>query len=203
MPAPLPRLVIATHNAHKTGEFREMLGARWLVEDLTAHAGLIPPEETGATFEENAAIKSLAASAFLGPEVLVVADDSGLEVDALDGRPGVRSARYAGGGDEANRDKVLAELEAAGIHGTARTGRFRCVLSVARAGVELAVFRGAVEGVIADGVRGAGGFGYDPVFIPDGHCATFGELPASVKNGISHRSRALSVLVHWLERPRR
>ena len=194
----LPRLVIATHNAHKTGEFRAMLGHAWAVEDLTAHPGLVPPEETGSTFEENAAIKSLAASVFLGPEVLVIADDSGLEVDALDGRPGVRSARYADGTDAGNREKVLAELAAAGVRGKERSARFRCVLSAACGGRELVSFSGAVEGILANECKGSGGFGYDPIFIPEGHCTTFGELSAETKNGISHRSRALALLVPWL-----
>ncbi len=193
MPA---RLVIATHNAHKTEEFRALLGEAWAVEDLRAHAHLTPPEETGSTFEENAAIKALAASAELGPEVLVVADDSGLEVDALGGRPGIFSARYAGpgAGDRGNLEKVLGELAAAGVRGKERSGRFRCVLVAARAGQVLATVSGSLEGILANEARGEGGFGYDPAFIPDGYCETFGQLPADVKNRLSHRARALAAL---------
>ena len=190
-------LVIATHNAHKTEEFRALLGSAWKVEDLSAHPHLPAPEENGLTFEENATIKALAASAALGPEVLVVADDSGLEVDALDGRPGIYSARYAGpgAGDRGNLDKVLVELAAAGVRGKSRSARFRCVLVLARGGKKLAAFHGTVEGILANEPKGTGGFGYDPAFIPDGHCETFGQLPAEVKHCLSHRARALTELM--------
>ena len=195
------RLVIATHNAHKTEEFRELLGPAWRVEDLGLHPGLPAPEEDGLTFEENATIKALAASSVLGPDVLVVADDSGLEVDALGGRPGIHSARYAGpgAGDRGNLDRVLAELDAAGVRGKARSARFRCVLVLACGGAKLAAFAGAVEGILANEPKGDGGFGYDPAFIPEGHCGTFGQLPAAVKNALSHRARALAGLVEYLE----
>ena len=196
----MPRLLIATHNTHKTLEFRALLGGAWEVEDLTAHPQLPVPEENGSTFEENATIKALAASVALGPEVLVVADDSGLEVDALAGRPGIFSARYAGpgAGDGGNLRKVLDELATADIRGKARTARFRCVLVLARGGEKLAAFHGAVEGIMANEPKGGGGFGYDPAFIPEGHCETFGQLPAEVKNGLSHRARALAGLMEFL-----
>ena len=191
------RIVIATHNTHKTGEFRELLGAGWLVEDLTAHPALPVPVEDGATFEENAGIKARSAAERLGAEVLVVADDSGLEVDALGGRPGIFSARYAGlgAGDAGNRELVLREMAGE----AARSARFRCVLAVARGAEVVATFRGAVEGRLTEQAAGQGGFGYDPIFIPEGHEATFGELPAAVKNGLSHRARALGELLRWLE----
>ena len=192
----MPRLVIATHNAHKTEEFRALLGPDWQVEDLSVHADLPAPEENGATFEENATIKALAASDVLGPEVLVVADDSGLEVDALKGRPGIYSARYAGPGtgDRGNLEKVLAELAAAGVRGKSRSARFRCVLVLARGGEVLGAFHGTVEGILANEPKGGGGFGYDPAFIPRGHCETFGQLPPEVKHRLSHRARALAGL---------
>ena len=199
MSSNLPRLVIATHNAHKTGEFRAMLGHAWAVEDLTAHPGLVPPEETGSTFEENAAIKSLAASVFLGPEVLVIADDSGLEVDALDGRPGVRSARYADGTDAGNREKVLAELAAAGVRGKERSARFRCVLSAACGGRELVSFSGAVEGILANECKGSGGFGYDPIFQPNNYQITFAEMNQAEKSAISHRGLAVKQLLNYIQ----
>jgi len=199
-PAPR-RLVIATHNGHKTEEFRALLGPEWNVEDLSAHPHLPAPEEDGSTFEENATIKALAAGPVLGPEVLVVADDSGLEVDALDGRPGIHSARYAGpgAGDRANLEKVLAELAAAHVRGKARSARFRCVLVLARGAEKLAAFHGTVEGVLANEPKGRGGFGYDPAFIPDGYCETFGQLPPAVKNTLSHRARALAGLLEYLD----
>lgn len=200
MTLPPRRLVIATHNAHKTEEFRALLGSGWDVEDLHSHPHLPVPEENGTSFEENAGIKALAASRALGPEVLVVADDSGLEVDALDGRPGILSARYAGqgAGDRGNLNKILTELAAADVRGKARSARFRCVLVLARATEKLAVFHGVVEGVLANEAKGEGGFGYDPAFIPAGYCETFGQLPAAVKNRLSHRALALTELMAYL-----
>lgn len=198
---PPRRLVIATGNRHKTEEFRSLLGPEWIVEDLKDHPHLPSPEETGETFEENGVIKALAASAALGAEALVVADDSGLEVDALGGRPGVHSARYSGpeATDAANRAKLLAELAECKARGKDRRGRFRCVLVVAQNGEKLASFEGSVEGVIANLEKGDGGFGYDRLFIPDGYCESFGQLPGAVKNSLSHRGRAAEKLVAWLK----
>ena len=191
-------MVIATHNTHKTGEFRALLGPGWVVRDLTSYPELPVPEEDGLTFEDNAGIKARSAGARLGEGVLVVADDSGLEVDALAGRPGIFSARYAGpgAGDKGNRDKVLQEMEA--VPAEARTARFRCVLAVARGGEVVARFSGAVEGSLTREAGGEGGFGYDPIFVPEGFSETFGELPAAVKNELSHRARALHGLMKWL-----
>jgi XTP/dITP diphosphohydrolase len=198
----LMKLVIATQNAHKTGEIRAILGD--LVEEVTDLAscpGISAPAETGATFEENAAIKALAASAALGPGVCVLADDSGLEVDALGGAPGVFSARYAGPGatDADNRRKLLDALAATGARGRERAARFRCAMVLARGGKAIATAEGVVEGVIANREKGDGGFGYDPLFIPAGHCESFGQLPASVKNSFSHRARALTKIKAALE----
>lgn len=181
------RLLIATKNAHKTGEIRAILGSGWEVEDLTAHPEIAAPEETGATFAENAAIKAVAASQLFAGYVL--ADDSGLEVDALGGAPGVISARYAGPGatDADNRARLRRELTA-----FPSPARFRCVMVVARAGEVLGTFSGAVEGAIVGEESGAGGFGYDPLFVPSGFAETFGVLPAAIKNGLSHRARALA-----------
>ena len=190
------RLLIATKNARKTGEIRAILGEGWEVDDLNAHPDIAAPEETGATFAENAAIKALAASErFSG---LVLADDSGLEVDALAGAPGVRSARYAGdrATDADNRAKLLLELD--GTRGKSRAARFRCALALADGGSVLAAFDGTVEGVIINAGRGAGGFGYDPLFVAEGHCESFAQLSADVKNQLSHRGRALAKAVLWL-----
>ncbi len=190
-------LLIATKNAHKTAEIRAMLPDRD-VSDLTAHPDIPAPEETGATFTENAMIKALAASArFAG---LVLADDSGLEVDALGGAPGVISARYAGPGatDADNRARLLRELDATGARGKARTARFRCVMALAENGAVLGTFDGAVEGIIINQEKGAGGFGYDALFVPEGCCETFGELPSQTKNQLSHRARALAKLAAFL-----
>ena len=185
----MPRLLIATQNAHKTTEIAALLGPAWAVSDLNAHPDIPAPEETGETFAENAAIKALAASRLFPG--LVLADDSGLEVDALGGAPGVRSARYAGpqATDADNRAQLLTAL--AGVPGKERTARFRCVLVLAEGGEPRATFDGTVEGTILDAERGDGGFGYDSLFVPDGFCETFAQLPAATKNTLSHRGRAM------------
>lgn len=187
------RLLIATKNAHKTGEIRAILGPAWDVEDLTAHPEIPAPEETGATFVDNAVIKALAASQLFPGYVL--ADDSGLEVDALGGAPGVISARYAGPAatDADNRARLLRELTA-----FPSSARFRCVMALAREGQVLGTFSGAVEGAIVGSEQGVGGFGYDPLFVPIGFDRTFGELPADTKNGLSHRARALAAAREFL-----
>lgn len=190
----MKQILIATTNTHKTEEIAAILGKEFSVHDLREHRDWPPVEETGATFEHNARLKAVAAS--LRFDGLVLADDSGLEVDALQGTPGVRSARYAGehatGAD--NRARLLAELERVEARGKQRSGRFRCVIALARQGEVLAVFSGAVEGVIVNTEKGSGGFGYDSLFVPNGCCETFAELPAETKNALSHRGRALSRL---------
>ena len=152
-------------------------------------------EETGITFEENATLKALAVSEHFGG--WVIADDSGLEVDRLGGAPGVWSARFSGVGatDASNRALLLEKL--AGARGKERSARFRCVIVLARGGQKLAAFSGSIEGVIINQEKGSGGFGYDSLFVPEGHCETFAELGAEVKNTLSHRSRALEGLRSW------
>jgi XTP/dITP diphosphohydrolase len=194
----MPSLLIATRNAHKTAEFRAMLGARFEVTDLSAHPEIPATEETGVTFEENAALKAVAASeVFSG---MVLADDSGLEVDALGGAPGVYSARYSGADadDRSNREKLLAELDRVGARGKTRSARFRCVLALAGNGALVASFDGKVEGTIINRAKGEGGFGYDPVFVPEGYCETFAQLDETIKNRESHRADALRKLMAWL-----
>ena len=204
MSLPSSTLVVATHNAHKTGEIAAMLSefSFQSITDLKAFPNLTPPEETGTTFRENAEIKALAASNAM-PDALVLADDSGIEVDALDGRPGVWSARFAGENatDADNRAKLLTELEATGARGKARSARFRCVLVVARGGEAIASFDGAVEGIVGNEEKGEGGFGYDSLFIPADHCETFGQLSEEVKAGMSHRARAMEKFKDWLREP--
>ena len=193
-------LLVATHNAHKTGEFRAMLSDFFDdVADLTTLLDMEEPEENGSTFAENSAIKALAASNAL-PDAFVIADDSGLEVDALNGAPGIYSARYSGANatDATNRDKLIEELGKPEHEGKERSARFRCVITVARGGEVLAVFDGAVEGRIADSMTGEGGFGYDPLFIPEGCEDSFGVLPEEVKHGMSHRGQALGKFRAWL-----
>ena len=192
------QLLIATKNAHKTAEIRAILGAEWQISDLTAHPDFAAPEETGATFLENATIKAVAASRTF--EGLVLADDSGLEIDALQGAPGVFSARYArpNATDSENRAKVLHELAQCGS--ADRRARFRCVLTLAQKGVVLMSFEGDVAGSIVAQEHGNGGFGYDPLFVPTGFTETFGALAAAVKNEISHRGRALARAAAFLRR---
>jgi len=189
------RLLVSTRNAHKVGEIRAILGPDFEVFDLSALPDMPEVEETGTTFEENATLKAVAASLLF--DGWVIADDSGLEVDALGGAPGVYSARYAGeqGDDAANNALLLRNLE--GVRGKERSGRFCCVIVLARAGRKLAAFSGAVEGIIVNELKGGGGFGYDPLFVPNGYCETFGQLPAEVKNSLSHRAQALQKLRDW------
>jgi XTP/dITP diphosphohydrolase len=189
-------LLVSTRNAHKIAEIRAILGPRFEICDLAAVPGMPDVEETGETFEDNAALKAVAASMRFGG--WVIADDSGLEVDALGGAPGVRSARYAGeqSDDQANNAFLLKNLEA--LRGNARSARFRCVIVLARLGEKRAAFRGAVEGTILHAPRGTCGFGYDPLFVPAGHSETFAQLGAEIKNTLSHRSRALEQLREWI-----
>ena len=188
-------LLVATRNAHKTEEIAAVFRDRLEVKDLSAVPGVPEVEETGTTFLENARLKAVAVSEAVGG--LVLADDSGLEVDALGGAPGVISARYAGGtgGDAANNAKLMREME--GLED--RRARFRCVMVLATGGRILGEFDGAVEGRIIGEPRGAQGFGYDPLFVPDGFDQTFAELGLEVKNGLSHRSRALEGVAAWLK----
>jgi len=190
------RLLIATRNMHKTKEITSILGDSFQVADLSGVPGAPEVEETGATFVENSTLKAVAISNV--SEALILADDSGLEVDALQGAPGVYSARYAGpdADDRANNDKLLAALH--GVPMEKRTARFRCVMVVARAGVVLGDFEGSVEGRILEQAQGTGGFGYDPLFVPEGHTQSFAELGPGIKNGLSHRARAMEKLGDWL-----
>jgi XTP/dITP diphosphohydrolase len=195
MPSEPPILVIATRNAHKTQEIREMLGDRYRVLDVNDFPNLPAVEETGTTFLENATLKAVAISRHVTG--LVLSDDSGLEVDSLGGAPGVWSSSY--GGEEGNHPKNNARLLAEMTGKTDRAARFRCTMVLAENGEALADFSGTVEGRILEEPYGAGGFGYDPLFAPDGYAQTFAELGAEVKNALSHRGRALAKVVAWLD----
>jgi XTP/dITP diphosphohydrolase len=208
------QLIIATRNVHKTREIQRILGPDFAIGDLSEHPEIPEVVESGRTFEENAALKAIAASRQLPG--FVIADDSGLEVDALDGAPGIYSARYAGenAGDKQNIDKLLGELSQrqvwrnhAGCHH--ETGQvadlphfpsahFRCVLALARSGQILGAFEGVVAGIIVDLPRGRNGFGYDPIFLPKGFDQTFGELAPAEKDRLSHRARAVEKLRAFL-----
>jgi XTP/dITP diphosphohydrolase len=189
----LDLIVLATRNEGKARELRTLLhGLSARVESLRAHPGVTLPPEAGSTYRENAVIKARAAQAALG--VPALGDDSGLEVDALGGAPGVLSARYAGPGatDRANNERLLRELR--GVPPEGRTARFRCVLALARGPEDVVVAEGVCAGRILEAPRGGGGFGYDPLFLPDGEALTFAELAEERKNTISHRARAAAAL---------
>ena len=182
------RLLIATQNPHKLGEIRQIfaLPALELVaaSDLAASPAVI---EDGATFEANAIKKAVTFA--LAAKLWALADDSGLEVDALEGAPGVFSARYAGEPVDyaANNAKLLRELAEV----SDRKARFRCAIALASPGGRAQVVTGACEGRIIREARGARGFGYDPLFVPDGYEQTFAEMDGALKNRISHRAAAL------------
>jgi XTP/dITP diphosphohydrolase len=188
------QLIVATRNAHKTREIQRILGPGFAVRDLSGYPGISEILESGKTFEENAILKAVAVSTQVTG--LAVADDSGLEVDALGGAPGIHSARYAGANatDKEKIDKLLSELLRIGAKNDQRVARFRCVLALARDGQILGTFEGIVEGAIADQARGSNGFGYDPIFLPTGFGRTFGELEPAEKDRWSHRARALEKL---------
>lgn len=193
-------LVVATRNRHKTREIEHILGPEFRVRDLGAHPEVSEIRESGTSFEENAKLKALAASKQL--PALVIGDDSGLEVDALGGAPGIYSARYAGANatEKDKIDKLLRELARVCATEDGRRARFRCVVALARNGNLLGTFEGIVEGRIVYEARGNSGFGYDPIFIPEGTEQTFGELPTEGKNTISHRAKAIRALAVRLRR---
>ncbi|MGN1359229.1 MAG: RdgB/HAM1 family non-canonical purine NTP pyrophosphatase [Kiritimatiellia bacterium] len=184
-------LLVATGNAHKLEEIRAILGSYAPnLLSLTNLPSYIEPTEDSQTFVGNALIKALAGLQASGLPTL--ADDSGLEVAALNGAPGVHSARYAGVHSDtaANNAKLLREL--AGQHD--RRARFRCAVVLALPGLAPQTFIGEVRGHILEAPAGAGGFGYDPLFVPEGFDRTFSELPPEVKNRLSHRAMAIKAL---------
>ncbi|MGY5388193.1 XTP/dITP diphosphatase [Bacillus spizizenii] len=190
--------IIATHNPGKVKEFKEILEPKGYDVKSLAEIGFTEEiEETGNTFEENAILKAEAVAKAVNK--MVIADDSGLSIDNLGGRPGVYSARYAGEqkDDQANIDKVLSELK--GIEKEQRTARFRCALAVSIPGEETKTVEGHVEGYIAEEPRGEYGFGYDPIFIVKDKDKTMAELTSDEKNKISHRADALKKLSKLLE----
>jgi XTP/dITP diphosphohydrolase len=191
-------IIFATSNAHKVQEVSAMLGDSWQVQGLKNFPHVELPEETGTTFEANAMLKAEAASLAL-PNQWVLADDSGLEVDALHGEPGVYSARYAGPNatDADNRTKLKHELGK--LTPSVFRGRFRCCLALAKDGKTFQVTHGTIEGQLRLEEQGNAGFGYDPLFQPEGFDDTFGLLSLEIKNQLSHRGRALQAMKSWLE----
>lgn len=192
------KLVFASNNGHKLEEVRAILTGHEVLSlrDIGFVADI---DETGDTLEANSLIKARTVAAFLSTHPMAIdgvfSDDTGLEIDALDGQPGVHTARWAGepANDANNRRKALTLLQGQ----TNRNARFRTVISLIRGTKEEQV-EGLVEGAIATQESGNGGFGYDPLFIPKGYDKTFAELPAEVKNSISHRARAMKALCEVL-----
>jgi XTP/dITP diphosphohydrolase len=201
----MKHILIATSNAGKLRDFAGAAAALGVeIAGIPSFAGLAPVVEDGLTFEENARKKAEAYSRHAAGEI-VLADDSGLEVDALGGAPGVHSARYAAEAphlanentdDRANNGRLLRELE--NTAADKRTARFVCLIAAARDGKTLEVFRGKAEGVILDAPRGANGFGYDPLFYFPPVGKTFAELGAEEKANYSHRGAAFREFLAWL-----
>lgn len=191
----IEELLFATNNQHKLKEIREIIGQTFRIISLkdVGFTGDVP--ETQETIEGNARQKARFIFEKTGRPCF--ADDTGLEIDALDGRPGVYSARYAGEGCrfEDNIVKILTELQ--GV--TNRKARFRCVVCLIIDNQEH-LFEGKVEGTILADKRGSDGFGYDPVFLPDGETSTFAEMPPYLKNGISHRGKAINKMVRFFQK---
>jgi len=189
----MKQLVVASGNKGKLREFAELL--KGVVETVLSPAdfpGFPEVVEDGATFEENALKKARSAAQFTGLPVL--ADDSGLCVEFLEGRPGVYSARFAGegAGDAANNARLLQEL--AGVPTEKRGAAFHCVIALCLPDGTCQTFDGSLPGVILEAPRGSGGFGYDPLFLVPEYGQTFSELPLAIKNRISHRGRAMQLL---------
>lgn len=197
------QLAVASHNAHKLREIARIC-ATWPVRWVTVETDPRPwpdVEETGDTYLENALLKARAVASALG--VPAVADDSGIEVDALGGAPGPRSARYAGedATDERNLHRLIGALK--GVPASGRTARYRCVAAVAMPDGTEVHAEETCEGTVTRAPRGAGGFGYDPVFVPAGWDLTMAELTDEQKDRISHRGRAFRALAELMEGPTR
>jgi XTP/dITP diphosphohydrolase len=187
------RLVIASHNEGKIREIAELFAPFGIEAVGAASLGLAEPEETGKSFAENAAIKAVAAAEASG--MLALADDSGLEVHALAGDPGIHSARWAGKDKDFGQamQRVQSELEAVGAKEP--RANFTCALAIATPDGKVQVFEGKVFGTLVWPPRGSRGFGYDPIFVPEGYTETFGEMEPWRKHAISHRARAFQKLI--------
>lgn len=187
------KIVFATNNAHKLEEVAAILGGSYEVLSLREIGCDADIPETADTFAGNALQKARYVKEHYGYDCF--ADDSGLEVDVLDGAPGVYSARYSGGGSEANMDRLLHNLTGKSERGA----QFRTVIALL-IGEETRLFEGIVRGSIIEERRGEGGFGYDPIFVPEGYEQTFAQLGSEVKNRISHRAKAVEQLAQYLNK---
>lgn len=193
-------LVVASHNAGKVREIEALLAPFQITVHSAAALNLPEPEETGQTFEENAALKARASA--LGANMAALADDSGLVVPALNGDPGIFSARWAGPTKDFSQamSRVARELRASGQEPNGTSAYFVCVLALSDAQGNVQCVRGEIHGTLTFPPRGEHGFGYDPIFIPHNYMETFGEMCAEEKHRISHRSRAFAALLALLEK---
>lgn len=196
----MKRIIVATGNPHKVEEFESLLNSVGFELGSAGICGGMPEVvEDGDSFAANAAIKARALRAVAPADAWIVSDDSGLEVDALGGAPGIYSARYAGeqASDAANVDKLLNALQHVSTH--ERTARFLCVLCLIDPNGNEHFFEGACSGDLAQAPQGTAGFGYDPVFVPNGYAASFAELGEAVKADLSHRAKAVQALRGFFE----
>ena len=192
----LKELIFASHNKGKIKEIKELLAPLNIAVKTSDDIEIPDVEETGTTFAENSLLKSSAIAKITG--IACIADDSGLCVDALNGAPGVYSARYAPNRDfNKGMDKLLTEMKESA--NKSRSAHFSCVISLAYPDGKYEIFEGRVDGYIAEKKQGNGGFGYDPLFIPDGFDKSFAELGSEIKNNISHRARAMQKLLAYLK----
>ena len=192
----LKELIFASHNKGKIKEIKELLAPLNIAVKTSDDIEIPDVEETGTTFAENSLLKSSAIAKITG--IACIADDSGLCVDALNGAPGVYSARYAPNRDfNKGIDKLLTEMKESA--NKSRSAHFSCVISLAYPDGKYEIFEGRVDGNIAEKKQGNGGFGYDPLFIPDGFDKSFAELGSEIKNNISHRARAMQKLLAYLK----
>ena len=192
------RLIVASHNAGKVREIAALLDPLGIEAVGASALGLAEPEETGDTFIANAALKARAAAEASGEPAL--ADDSGLVVPALDGAPGIYSARWAGPGKDFRvaMDRIETELAALGVETVGAAANFVCALSLGWPDGHCETVEGRVDGTLTFPPRGRHGFGYDPIFVPDGHRRTFGEMPPEEKQPLTHRARAFEQLAAFL-----
>lgn len=192
----LKELIFASHNKGKIKEIKELLAPLNIAVKTSDDIKIPDVEETGTTFAENSLLKSSAIAKIT--DIACIADDSGLCVDALNGAPGVYSARYAPNRDfNKGMDKLLTEMKESA--NKSRSAHFSCVISLAYPDGKYEIFEGRVDGHIAEKKQGNGGFGYDPLFIPDGFDKSFAELGSEIKNNISHRARAMQKLLVYLK----
>ncbi|MEC8333570.1 MAG: RdgB/HAM1 family non-canonical purine NTP pyrophosphatase [Verrucomicrobiota bacterium] len=196
----MKQIILATSNAHKIKEFKGLFaGCDFELSSAKVCGGMPQVVEDGDCFASNARIKAIALRAFAPNKAWILSDDSGLEVDALEGAPGIYSARYAGYGasDSKNVKKLLSELSDRA--GGNRKAHFRCVLCLIDSEGNESYHEGVSRGVIASGSFGSGGFGYDPIFIPDGYSESFGQLGKEIKASCSHRALAVQAMLKFLE----